>query len=71
MSENYFQHSDLVTRILNNQKKIKKSGIPASIGDDKNGNAGNNVSEKFKNDEAKEKITNEKEDVESKVVVVK
>ena len=71
LSENYFQHADHFTRILNDQENFKKSGIPASIGDDKNGNAGNNVSEKFKNDEAKEKITNEKEDVESKVVVVK
>ena len=48
LSENYFQHADHFTRILNDQENFKKSGIPASIGDDKNGNAGNNVSEKFK-----------------------
>jgi hypothetical protein len=59
LSENYFQHADHFTRILNEQESFK------------NTNNENSTDEKLKDSEIEEKVINEKEQAEIKVAVVK
>ena len=72
LSENYFQHADHFTRILNEQESFKKARFSSEAPDNKNPKENDNVDEKINKEEAStEKDTNQKNDVEAKVALVK
>jgi len=71
LSENYFQHADHFTRILNEQENYKKSRFSAVSKEDKNLIENNKTVEKVKEEESREKVVDKKEEVEVKVVASK
>ena len=71
LSENYFQHADHFTRILNEQENYKKSRFSVESKEDKNLIENNKTVEKVKEEESQEKIADKKEEVEVKVAVSK
>ena len=71
LSENYFQHADHFTRILNEQENYKKSRFSAESKEDKNLIGNNKTVTKVKEEESQEKVANKKEEVEVKVAVSK
>ena len=71
LSENYFQHADYFTRILNEQESSKKARFSTETTDYKSPHEKNNVDEKVKQEETEEEVTSKKEDVEAKVVLAK
>ena len=71
LSENYFQHADHFTRILNEQESYKKARFSSETSETKNSNEKNDVDEKTNKEGSIEKDTNKKEDVEAKVALVK
>ena len=71
LSENYFQHADHFTRILNEQENFKKSRFSAVSKEDKNLIENNKTVEKVKEEESREKVVDKKEEVEVKVAVSK
>ena len=71
LSENYFQHADHFTRILNEQENYKKSRFSAESKEDKNLIENNKTVEKVKEEESREKVVDKKEEVEVKVAVSK
>ena len=66
LSENYFQHADHFTRILNDQESFKKARYSGASSENKNINDENNTEESKK----KEDFTDKDEDVETKVAAV-
>ena len=71
LSENYFQHADHFTRILNEQENYKKSRFSVESKEDKNLIENNKTVEKVKEEESREKVVDKKEEVEAKVAVSK
>ena len=71
LSENYFQHADHFTRILNEQENYKKSRFSAVSKEDKNLIENNKTVEKVKEEQSQEKVVDKKEEVEDKVAVSK
>jgi hypothetical protein len=71
LSENYFQHADHFTRILNEQESFKKARFSGESRENKNTNEENNEDEKVKKEDPEKKIVSEKEEVEAKVVIAK
>ena len=71
LSENYFQHADYFTRILNEQESFKKARFSTETTDYKSPHEKNNVDEKVKQEETEEEVTSKKEDVEAKAVLAK
>ena len=71
LSENYFQHADYFTRILNEQESFKKARFSSETTDNKSPHEKNNVDEKVKQEETEEEVTSKKEDVEAKAVLAK
>tara|TARA_B100001142_G_C13812651_1_gene453325 strand:+ start:48 stop:485 length:438 start_codon:yes stop_codon:yes gene_type:complete len=71
LSENYFQHADYFTRILNEQESFKKARFSTETTDYKSPHEKNNVDEKVKQEETEKEVTSKKEDVEAKVVLAK
>ena len=71
LSENYFQHADHFTRILNEQENFKKARFSAESSENKNINLENNLDETKKKENPSEKAINENEEVENKVVAAK
>ena len=69
LSENYFQHADHFTRILNEQEKYKKSRFSVESKEEKNLIVNNKTIEK--EEESKEKDVDKKEKVEVKVLASK
>ena len=67
LSENYFQHADHFTRILNEQESFKKARYSSSTEDNKELSESNDV----KKEDSKDKAINKKNEVEPKVTVVK
>ena len=53
LSENYFQHADHFTRVLNEQESYKKMRFSAEPTEDKKNVEENNADEKIKNEEVK------------------
>ena len=53
LSENYFQHADHFTRVLNEQENYKKMRFSAEPTEDKKNVEENNADEKIKNEEVK------------------
>tara|TARA_B110001450_G_C17490194_1_gene427962 strand:- start:188 stop:619 length:432 start_codon:yes stop_codon:yes gene_type:complete len=71
LSENYFQHADHFTRILNEQESYKKARFSTETTEDKKVIADSTIDEKIKKEEPEEKAVSKKEEVESKVALVK
>lgn len=71
LSENYFQHADHFTRILNEQENYKKSRFSVESKEDKNLIENNKTVEKVKEEESREKVVDKKEEVEVKVAISK
>ena len=69
LSENYFQHADHFTRILNEQENFKRAKYSSGIYENKDLNDKNKVSDEVKNENSQEKVESEKEA--SKIAVVK
>ena len=65
LSENYFQHADHFTRILNDQEVFKKSKYSKEINED------NNQSQKLNKEDLQSKGEDKKEDEEIKVAASK
>ena len=71
LSENYFQHADHFTRILNEQESFKKTRFSGESTENKNINDENNVDENEKKEEPEKKIISKKDEVEAKVSAAK
>ncbi len=64
LSENYFQHADHFTRILNEQENYKKIKYSQSSNDEKNENKDVLTDEKINKEETTEKVVSKKEEIE-------
>ena len=71
LSENYFQHADHFTRILNEQESFKKNRYSSNGEDEKNLKDGNKTEEESKVEEAENKVIKDKIEVETKLVTSK
>ena len=71
LSENYFQHADHFTRILDEQEKFKKARYSSNTEEDKDLTNLNKSLEETKTEEKEDKITGSKEEVTTKVAAVK
>tara|TARA_B100001057_G_scaffold410704_1_gene425925 strand:- start:23 stop:454 length:432 start_codon:yes stop_codon:yes gene_type:complete len=71
LSENYFQHADHFTRILNDQESFKKTRFSVDNADSKDSNNLNNIDDKDKKELNEKKSADEKEEAEAKVALAK
>ena len=71
LSENYFQHADHFTRILNEQESFKKSRYPSNVEDNKNSSDANAIDDENKKEEPKNKVVTEKEETKAKIALAK
>ena len=71
LSENYFQHADHFTRILNEQESFKKAKYPSNVEENKDLNNINKTEEDIKMVEPKSEIVDSKEEAEVKATVTK
>jgi hypothetical protein len=71
LSENYFQHADHFTRILNEQESFKKARFSSESKENKDLNEDKKVDEEAKKEDPKSKVVTKKEEVESKIALTK
>ena len=71
LSENYFQHADHFTRILDEQEKSKKTKYSSNVEENKDLTSLNKSIDETKIGEKEDKITDSKEEETTKVVAVK
>ena len=71
LSENYFQHADHFTRILEEQESFKKARYSSSVQENKDLNILNKSVDEVKTEEKQDKIASNKEETLAKVVSVK
>ena len=71
LSENYFQHADHFTRILNEQESFKKSRYPSNVEDNKNSSDAKAIDDENKKEEPKNKVVTEKEETKAKIALAK
>ena len=71
LSENYFQHADHFTRILEEQESFKKARYSSSIQENKDLNNLNKSADEVKTEDKEDKIASKKEETLAKVVAVK
>ena len=73
LSENYFQHADHFTRILNEQENFKKARYSSNTDDNKDLTNSVKADEEVKNEELKDKVLSKEKETESKakIAVVK
>jgi hypothetical protein len=71
LSENYFQHADHFTRILNEQEAYKKARYASTNEINKELAEDNATEEEVTVEESKSKVVSKKEEPETKVAVVK
>ena len=71
LSENYFQHADHFTRILNEQESFKKARYSSNVEENKDSTNLNKNLEEAKTEVKEEKTTSSKEEEAAKVVAVK
>ncbi len=71
LSENYFQHADHFTRILNEQESYKKSRFSGESAQTKKNNQESNLVENTNKDGSEEEIIDKKEEAEVTTAVVK
>ena len=60
LSENYFQHADHFTRIINEQENLKKSKLSSEVKEDKKDDENNIINEKSNKEEPEAKVANVK-----------
>ena len=56
LSENYFQHADHFTRIINEQESLKKAKFSSEVKEDKKNDENNDINEKVNKEETEVKI---------------
>ena len=71
LSENYFQHADHFKRILNDQESFKKARYSPSDEVNKDLTETNKVDDAVKEEENKNDVVSEKEEIEAKVAAAK
>ena len=71
LSENYFQHADHFTRILDEQESFKKARYSSNVEENKDLRNLNKSQDEIKIEEKEDKITSNKEEVTTKVAAVK
>ena len=71
LSENYFQHADHFTRVLNEQESFKKTKFSLNIEENKNQTNLNKVDQEVNKEGIKDKVVSDKEVDETKVSVSK
>ena len=71
LSENYFQHADHFTRILNDQESTKRARFSSNSPENKIINEDNKIDELKKNEGSQNKVVDEKSEIQTKVVTVK
>tara|TARA_B100001173_G_C15562887_1_gene368841 strand:+ start:47 stop:484 length:438 start_codon:yes stop_codon:yes gene_type:complete len=71
LSENYFQHADHFTRILNDQESFKKSKYSSNIEENKDITNTTKTEDEVKTEESENKVANKKEETVAKLAVAK
>jgi len=71
LSENYFQHADHFTRILNEQESYKKARFSGEPTEDKKVIEDSDVDEKVNKENPEEKVVSKKEETEVKLAAAK
>ena len=71
LSENYFQHADHFTRILNEQESFKRSKFSNESSEIIKPDTQENLSSKIKEETVEKDVANKKEVIEDKVTIVK
>jgi hypothetical protein len=71
LSENYFQHADHFTRILDEQESFKKARYSSNVEENKDLTSSNKTIVETKIEEKEDKITSNKEETTAKVAAVK
>ena len=73
LSENYFQHADHFTRIMNEQENFKKSRYSSSVEANKDLNDSDKIDKAIKKENAETKVEDKKNeaDAEVKIAIVK
>ena len=73
LSENYFQHADHFTRIMNEQETFKKTRYSASSEDNKDLNNADKIDKEIKKEVAESKDVDKKKEaeIEAKITIVK
>ena len=71
LSENYFQHADHFTRVLNEQQSFKKAQISSKFEENKDSTLNKDAEDGDNIEKAESKVVNEDKDSETKVIAVK
>jgi len=73
LSENYFQHADHFTRIMNEQENLKKTRYSSSVEDNKDLNVSDKIDKAIKKEDTETKVADKKNeaDTEVKIAIVK
>ena len=73
LSENYFQHADHFTRVMNEQENFKKTRYSSSAEDNKDLNNVDKIDKEIKKEVAESKVVDNKKEAETetKITVVK
>ena len=73
LSENYFQHADHFTRVMNEQENFKKTRYSSSTEDNKDLNNVDKIDKEIKKEVAESKVVDNKKEAETetKITVVK
>jgi hypothetical protein len=71
LSENYFQHADHFTRILNEQESYRKSKFSNESSAENKKDQESNLDPKIKDEPIEKEVVNKKEEVETKATAAK
>ena len=71
LSENYFQHADHFTRILNEQESYRKSKFSNESSESNKSDQEDNLDSKIKDEPIKKDLVNKKEEIEIKATLAK
>ena len=71
LSENYFQHADHFTRILNEQESYRKSKFSNESSVENKDDQKSNLDPKIKDEPIEKEVANKKEEVETKATAAK
>ena len=71
LSENYFQHADHFTRILNEQESYRKSKFSNESSVENKNDQESNLDPKIKDEPIEKEVVNKKEEVETKATAAK
>ena len=71
LSENYFQHADHFTRILNEQESYRKSKLSNVSSVENKNDQESNLDPKIKDEPIEKEVANKKEEVETKATAAK